>query len=80
MPERSREDEEQTFGAYAHGGDGGDRHLEGQGAPALRDEEAPEQPNLRSGGGAVLPSQASMPDVPASCGDKQPPQASHVVS
>lgn len=73
-------DEEQTFGAYAHGGSSEDLHLEAQGTPVERGEQPQAGAEGDRQGGAVLPSQASLPEVPASCADKEPPQASHVVA
>ena len=62
-------DEEQTFGAYAHGGSTEDLRLEAQGAPGERVEQPQAGVEGEPQGGALLPSQASLPEVPASCGD-----------
>lgn len=67
MPDQR--DEEQTFGAYAHGGSTEDLRLEAQGAPVERAEQAQASVEQREEGGALLPSQASLPEVPASCAD-----------
>ena len=72
MTSNDPQQEEQTFGAYAHGGSGADRHLEARGTPAVRQEQAEQPSPSAEGDGAQLPSQASLPDVPTSCADQKP--------
>ena len=77
MATYDQQDEEHTFGAYAHGGSGEDRHLTSQGSsPAPREQAEPQAEGTLGGeeGGRVqLPSQASLPEVPASCAEAQHP-------
>ena len=60
-------DEEQTFGAYAHGGSSEDLRLEAPSAPVERAEQPQAGDEQREKDGAFLPSQASLPEVPTSC-------------